>query len=570
MRATALLLLLFCVALGGCSPPAGGGPEPAAETPLAGFAAATAKADATAAAMAAMARGGNAVDAAVAAAFTLAVAEPEAGNLGGGGFMTLYLDGEAYFLDYREVAPAAAHAHLYVAEDGSATDASSLVGHRAAGVPGTVAGLWAAHERFGRLPWAELLQPAITLARDGMRVNEYMAGEVAAEAPGFAGRTNFADYFGHWRAGERVTQPELAATLARLAAEGPEDFYRGETAGHILAEMQAGGGLITAADLAGYEARWREPIIARWRGYDLVTAPLPSSGGFALIQLLAMADEPALAQAFAAAEHNGPDYVHLIAEMAKRVFADRAEFLGDPDAVEVDMERLLSPEYIAGRAAAVNPEAISSLASVRPGLEGNHTTHFSILDADGNAVANTYTLNTSFGSGVVVRGAGFLLNNEMDDFAIAPGQPNYYGVVGSGANAIAPGKRMLSSMTPTIGLRDGEVALVIGAMGGSTIFTSVHQVLLNLLVHGMTPRQAVAAPRFHHQLLPPELITYTPCCPLPASTAAALEERGYRLEPHSFAYGNVQLIWVAPDGSLMPASEPGFDGASDVGALPSP
>jgi len=552
----------------GCSRPASDPAPSATAAPVPRFAAATAKPQATAAAMQTMADGGNAVDAAVAAAFALAVAEPQAGNLGGGGFMTLYLDGEAYFLDYREVAPAAAHEHLYVAADGSATEASSLVGHQASGVPGTVAGLWAAHQRFGRLPWEALLQPAIALARDGIRVSEHMAGEVAEEAAGFAGRTNFADYFGHWRAGERVTQPELAETLARLAAQGPDDFYRGETAGHIVAEMQAGGGLITAEDLAGYEARWRPPLRARWRDYDIITAPLPSSGGFALLQLLEMLDQPALAEAFGATGHNGPDYVHLIAEAAKRVFADRAEFLGDQDRVAVDLQRLLTPDYIARRAAEVQLQEICALDAVRPGLEGNHTTHFSLLDADGNAVANTYTLNTSFGSGVVVRGAGFLLNNEMDDFAIAPGQPNYYGVVGSDANAIAPGKRMLSSMTPTIGLRDGEVAVVAGAMGGSTIFTSVHQVLLNLLVHDMTPRAAVAAPRFHHQLLPPELITYTPCCPLPSTTVAALEDRGYRLEPHSFAYGNVQLIWVAPDGTLMPASEPGFDGASDVGTRP--
>ncbi len=505
--------------------------------------------------------GGNAVDAAVAAAFALAVTYPEAGNLGGGGFMLALVSGQPYFLDYREVAPGRASRDMYLDARGEVIEDLSLVGPLAAGVPGTVAGLWAAHQRFGVKPWRELLAPAVALARDGFIVPAALAAAAADAATGFAGRTNFAAHFGSLRAGETFRQPALAATLERIASLGPDDFYRGETARLLVAGMERADGLISADDLAAYQPVWREPVRARWRQYEVLSAPPPSSGGFAVVQLLQMKAQ--LDDDFAGLAHDSARYVHLVAEMQKRVFADRAEYLGDPDFVDVPLERLLDPRYVAARAAAVDRTAISSVASVPPGLEPRHTTHFSIVDRWGNAVANTYTLNTEFGSGVVVEGAGFLLNNEMDDFSIKPGASNYYGVVGSAANAVEPGKRMLSSMAPTIVLEDGSVKLVVGSPGGSTIISSVFETIVNVLDFGMAPDAAVAAARFHHQLLPPDLVTYDPGTPLPAATIAALTKLGYRVEPHPWTMGDVQLI-VRGSGGLQAASDPRGRGVSRV------
>ena len=506
--------------------------------------------------------GGNAVDAAVAAAFVLAVTYPEAGNLGGGGFMLVYHAGKPAFIDYRETAPAAASRDMYLDEDGNVIKGASLVGHRASGVPGTVAGLWAAHERYGSRPWRDLLAPAIALARDGFVPSEHMAKRVWEDLAGYENRTNMARYYGNVKSGERFVQSDLAATLERIAEHGAEEFYEGRTAELIAAEMKRGGGLITRQDLAGYRAVTREPLAADWREYRLLAAPLPSSGGFALIQLLTMKD--VLAPQFAGVAHNSARYVHLVAEMEKRVFADRAEYLGDPDFVDIPIARLIEPAYIARRAAEVQPDRISSLDSVRPGLESASTTHFSILDAKGNAVANTYTLNGWYGSGVVVEGAGFLLNNEMDDFSIKHGVPNYYGVVGGNANEIQPGKRMLSSMSPTILLRDGRVAMVLGTPGGSTIFTSVFQAIVNILDFDMTPQQAVAATRFHHQLLPPTDIRYSPCCPLPPATIEGLRALGYAPRPNGWEFGDLQVIWVDGQGRVSAASDPRGRGASRV------
>jgi gamma-glutamyltranspeptidase/glutathione hydrolase len=384
-----------------------------------------------------------------------------------------------------------------------------------------------------------------------------------------AGRTNFDKYFGPMAAGKMFRQPELAATLTRIASGGEQEFYHGKTA-ELLAKQMSHGGLITLKDLAGYKAKMREPLTADWRGMTLLTPPLPSSGGFALIELLKMHD--ALSAQFAGLAHNSTQYVHLIAEMEKRVFADRAEYLGDPDFVHVPIERLIDPAYIAKRAAEVRLHEISPVDSVKPGLqEGMHTTHFSILDADGNAVANTYTLNDWYGDGVVVEGAGFLLNNEMDDFSIKPGVPNMYGVVGGTANAIAPGKRMLSSMAPTIALKNGKVALVAGTPGGSTIFTSVFQAVLNVYDFHMTPQQAVAAGRFHHQLLPPDEIIYSPCCALPADTLTGLRAMGYHPKPSTWEFGDLQVIAVDDAGGVSAGSDPrgrGFSLVEDVAARP--
>jgi gamma-glutamyltranspeptidase/glutathione hydrolase len=505
--------------------------------------------------------GGNAVDAAIAVQFTLAVTEPEAGNIGGGGFMLLWIDGEAQFLDYRETAPLAAHRDMYLDEDGDVISAASRFGHLAPGVPATVAGMWAAHQRHGTLPWSELLAPAVELARDGFLVPEHLVQQVRNEPELFAGPTNIAQYFGGLVAGERFNQPELADTLQRISDQGPDGFYRGITADFIVAEMERGGGLITLADLDRYEAVWREPLRGKWRDYEVLSAPPPSSGGFAVIQLLRIKDF--LAHEFEGVDHNSPQYIHLVAEIEKRVFADRAEYLGDTDYVDVPMDRLISDDYLRERAREVNPNSISTLEGAGPGLESKDTTHFSIVDRNGNAVANTTTLNLTFGSGVVVTGAGFLLNDEMDDFSAKPGVPNAYGVVGSVANEIQPGKRMLSSMSPTILLRDGEVQLVTGTPGGSTIFTSVFQMIVNIFDFGMTPLEAVGASRFHHQLLPPDLITYSPAVPLPDEVISQLSDRGYRAVPHSYEFGDVQIV-IRDGEEWDAASDPRHRGESRI------
>ena len=510
-----------------------------------------------------MKHGGNAVDAAIATAFVLAVTYPEAGNLGGGGFMMIYHHGKPAFLDYRETAPAAATRDMYLDAKGEVIKDSSVIGARAAGVPGTVAGMWLAHQRYGTRPWRELLQPAIMLARDGFRASAHMATRIQEARGSYAGHTNFDAYFSKVQGEQLFRQPELAATLERIAKAGARGFYTGKTAALVAAQMQRDGGLITVKDMAAYKAKWRAPLTADWRGMTLLTAPLPSSGGFALIELLKMHD--VLAPRFQGLAHNSTGYVHLIAEMEKRVFADRAEYLGDPDFVHVPIERLLEPAYIARRAAEVRTDSISPVESVKPGLaEGMHTTHFSILDADGNAVANTYTLNDWYGNGEVVEGGGFLLNNEMDDFSTKPGAPNMYGAVGGNANAIVPGKRMLSSMSPTIALRDGKVALVVGTPGGTTIFTSVFQAFLNIYDFHMTAQEATAASRFHHQLLPADEIFYSQCCALPADSITGLAALGYKIHKAQWEFGDLQIIAVDESGRISGGSDPRGRGVTSV------
>ena len=509
--------------------------------------------------------GGNAVDAAVATGFALAVTYIDAGNIGGGGFMLIHMDGNAYFLDYRETAPMKAHRDMFLDENGNVVKNSTLIGPRAAGVPGTVAGFWAAHQKFGKLSWKQVLAPAIKLARDGFIPANKLAREVQSHFDWFGTSTNFKEHFSKLKAGERFKQPALAATLTRIAKNGHDEFYTGETSKLIVNQMERDGGLIDAADLAAYQAIWREPLSANWREYEILSAPPPSSGGFGVIQLLKMKDY--LAQAFENVEHNSPQYVHLVAEMEKRVFADRAEYLGDPAFVDIDMTALISDAYIKRRASEVNPDAISKMEQVTPGLESPNTTHYSILDGDGNAVSNTYTINWAFGSGVVVSGGGFLLNNEMDDFSAKPGVPNIFGVVGNTANEVQPGKRMLSSMSPTLLIKDNEPHMVIGTPGGSTIFTSVFQIITNIIDFNMSPMDAAGATRFHHQLLPPDLITQSPMRPLSDQTIRGLGEKGYRVEPHGWAFGDIQVIWR--DGNkLIPASDSRNRGVSKVIALP--
>ncbi|SEH97744.1 gamma-glutamyltranspeptidase / glutathione hydrolase [Rheinheimera pacifica] len=506
-------------------------------------------------------KGGNAVDAAVATAFTLAVTYPEAGNIGGGGFMTLWFDGKAYFLDYRETAPAAAHRDMYLDEEKQVIENLSLIGHKASGVPGTVMGLWQAHQRFGSLSWAELVQPAISYAQNGFTVAENQYQYRADLLSQLEGKTNFGRYFAAMQPNENFIQNELASTLKRIAEHGPADFYQGETAKLLVAQMQRGDGLITLDDLAAYKAGWREPVITPWRDYQLVTAAPPSSGGIALSQLLALKQRRSAD--FNNVALNSSQYVHLIAEIEKRVFADRADYLGDPDFTAVPQQQLLDSAYLDKRAAEINPAAISATAAVKPGLEGYHTTHFSVLDKDGNAVSNTYTLNLDFGSGVVVEGAGFLLNNEMDDFSAKAGVPNAFGVVGSDANAIAPGKRMLSSMTPSLLLKDSKIELVIGTPGGSTIFTSIFQVMTNLYDYQLPLSEAVAAPRFHHQLLPKDQITMEPYAPLKAAVQDELKAKGYQLVTQGWNLGDIQAIQVL-DGKVTAAADPRSRGVAKV------
>lgn len=505
--------------------------------------------------------GGNAVDAAVATAFTLAVTYPEAGNIGGGGFMTLFMDGKPFFIDYREVAPLAANKTMYLDDKGEVIENITMVGAKAAGVPGTVMGLWEAHQRFGTKPWSELLTPAIGYAREGFTVAEqqYQYREDALAL--FNDQTNFADYFGSMRPGQTFKQPELAQTLERIADKGAAEFYQGKTAELLVAQMQHDGGLISAEDLQTYRAEWREPMRVDWQGNTLYTAPLPSSGGIALAQLIGIKEQRAAD--FKGVELNSARYIHLLAEIEKRVFADRADYLGDPKFSDVPVKQLVDADYIAKRAAEVNPVAISATEKVRPGLETHQTTHFSIIDADGNAVSNTYTLNWDYGSGVVVKGAGFLLNDEMDDFSAKPGIANAFGVVGSDANAIEPGKRMLSSMSPSIVTRDGKVSLILGTPGGSRIFTSIFQVLNNVYDFGLPLQKAIAAQRVHHQLLPKDTIYYDAYAPLTGKVAEELTSMGYTLEDQGWNMGDIQAIKVT-GSSLETASDPRGRGTGQV------
>ena len=513
-------------------------------------------------------KGGNAVDAAIATGFALAVTYIDAGNIGGGGFMTIKMNDEVAFLDYREKAPKAAHRDMYLDENGDVIEYSTLIGGQAVGVPGTVAGFWKAHQRFGKLPWEELVNPAIKLAEEGFLPAKILVDDIQSMKDWFKDKTNFSKYFLSINASENFKQPELANTLRRIAKFGADDFYSGETAKLIVEQMKESDGLITMEDLNSYEAVWREPLRSNWRNYEVISAPPPSSGGFAIIQLLKMKDY--LDHFFSGLEHNSAQYIHLVAEMEKRVFADRAEYLGDPDFFDVDIEKLISEEYIARRALEVNPNAISSLESVDPGLESPDTTHYSIVDQWGNAVSNTYTINWNYGSGVVVEGAGFLLNNEMDDFSAKPGVPNIFGVVGNVANEIQPEKRMLSSMSPTILLKDGNVEMVLGTPGGSTIFTSVFQTIVNIMDFDMSPYEAIESTRFHHQLLPPDEITYngfTIGNPLPKETISQLGEKGYKAIPHDYDFGDVQVI-MREDESWIAASDPRDRGDSRIISVP--
>jgi gamma-glutamyltranspeptidase/glutathione hydrolase len=521
----------------------------------------TASPPATAVGVEILRRGGNAVDAAVAVGFALAVTYPQAGNLGGGGFMLLRLgSGECSFIDFRETAPLGASRDMYLDSLGNVIDGLSTLGALAAGVPGTVAGLRKAHELHGSLPWRELVEPAISLARDGFPVSERLASsleELQEYKDRFPGLLQFMKSDGTPLApGDTLRQPILARTLERIALEGAEAFYRGAIAESIVEEMRLEGGIVSKQDLAGYEARVREPLRGSYRGYDILSAPPPSSGGAVLIEILNILEGYDLGDMGFMSDQT----IHYMVEAERRAYADRAQFLGDPDFTDNRLPRLISKEYAADLRKSITPRATpSSELSAGPGTsrEKRETTHYSVVDRDGAAVAVTYTLNDSFGSRVVVRGAGFLLNNEMDDFAIKPGHPNLYGLVGSEANAIEPGKRMLSSMAPTMVLRDGKLFLVLGTPGGATIITTIAQILIDMLDFGMSLEAAVSAPRFHHQWLPDHISAENGA--FGAYLRRSLVEKGHRIEDRTAPIGDAQAIEVRGSAACG-MSDPRGDG----------
>ena len=510
-----------------------------------------------------MERGGNAVDAAIAVSLALAVVNPQAGNIGGGGFMVVRMaDGTVAALDYREKAPLAATRDMFLDGIGNVTD-KSMVGHLAVGVPGSVMGMWEAHRRFGTLPWAELVEPAESLA-NGFEVHEGFRGNIVNSLEGirrFAATA--ATYLPEGRIvelGETFSQPELGATLGRIRSQGAEGFYGGETADLIVAEMERGGGLITHRDLEAYRAVWRDPIEFTYRGYRVFSMPPSSSGGATMAEIANIVERHDLSEL----PWHSSDMVHLLAEVWKRSYADRNTYLADSDFVDLPLERMTSKVYAAERGADITDRATPS-ADVGPGLEppveGDNTTHISVVDADGNAVALTTTLNSWFGSKVLVTGAGFVLNNEMDDFTSKPGTPNQYGLVQGANNAVGPGKRMLSAMTPTVVLRpDGQLFFVAGTRGGSTIITSVFQTIVNVVDYGMNVVQAVNAPRVHHQHLPDQI--YFEPGGLPSNVIAELEARGHTMVERGDISGDVEAIMVMPDGTLEAASDPRGGGAA--------
>lgn len=511
-----------------------------------------------------MQRGGNAVDAAVAVALALAVVHPAAGNLGGGGFMLIRLaDGRTSLIDYREMAPAQATREMYLDDKGNVIPEASTVGHRAVAVPGTVAGLALALEKYGTMSFADVCRPAERLAREGVALTHFEAESLRRAARllrRFPESSRIflrnGDYYGE---GEVFRQPELAATFRRLIEHGPREFYEGETARLIVEEMKRGGGLITAEDLKNYRAVERQPLRSMYRGYEILTVAPPSSGGVALIEMLNMLEGYNLAEL----GHNSSAYLHLLVEVMRRAFADRAQFLGDPDFSRIPVAGLTSPRYAEQLRKTIDPARATPSTALRHGdpfpYESDHTTHFTVVDRAGNIVTNTYTLNGSYGSGVTVGGAGFLLNNEMDDFTSKPGVPNMFGLIQGEANAIGPRKRPLSAMTPTVVLKDGRPFFALGSPGGPTIINTVLQVILNVVDFKMNIQQAVDMPRIHHQWLPDEIV-YEPFG-LSRDTIEALRARGHRFTERPRQLGDVQAIMIDPEtGVRLGASDPRMDG----------
>ncbi|WP_148254843.1 gamma-glutamyltransferase [Aidingimonas lacisalsi] len=494
-----------------------------------------------------MADGGNAVDGAVVAGFVLAVVQPRSGNIGGGGFMLISDENsdDVVAIDYRETAPAAATETMFQNEAGNAVSDWSRYTHRASGVPGTVAGLALALDAYGTLSLAEAMEPAIRLAEDGFKVPpRFAAGLDEARDRLSAWESTRQVFFkedgSRYRAGDTFRQPDLAATLTRIAEHGPREFYAGKTAELLVAEMERNDGLITMDDMAGYEPQIREPIHGTYRGHDIYAMSPPSSGGVHIVQMLNMLENDDIA----ALGHNSASTLHLMAESMKRAYADRSKFLGDTDFVDVPLSGLTAKAYATHLRDQIDPQHATPSDDIGPDdpwpYESGETTHYSIADDNGLMVSNTYTINFSYGSGIVVDGAGFLLNNEMDDFSAKPGEPNAYGLIGGEANKIEPGKRMLSSMTPTIVKRDGKNLLATGTPGGSRIITTTLQVVMNVIDHGMNIQSAVSAPRIHHQWLPDEIAIEAGISP---DTIDRLEAKGHRIEP-TRAMGAAQSVMV--------------------------
>ena len=495
-------------------------------------------------------KGGNAIDAAVATELALMIGFPEAGNIGGGGFL-IFRDsvGNAYALDFREKAPGAATTDMYLDKDGNVIAGLSISGHLAAGVPGTVDGLFTAHQRFGRLPWKDLVQPTIDLARKGIALTKRAAtnlNRIQEDLKKY--NTQQPDYLlGNWKEGDTLKWFDAAATLERIRDNGRDGFYYGPTAEAIVAEMKRGKGIITLQDLANYKSRWLNPVTGSYRGYKVISMPPPSSGGVAVIQLLQSVESFPIQQL----GHNTVKSIHLLTEAERRVYADRAEFLGDPDFYPVPISGMTDPAYNQNRMKNFNPNKATPSSEIKAGepapKESEETTHISIVDQNGNAVSLTTTLNEWFGNKVVVGGAGFFLNDEMDDFSTKPGVPNMYGLLGGEANKIEPNKTMLSAMTPTMIEKEGKLFMVLGTPGGSTIITSVFQVIMNVVDHSMTMQEAINAKRVHSQWLP-DIISPEDSA-LSQETDSLLITMGHAIKPRS-KFGRVAAILIRPDQKL--------------------
>jgi gamma-glutamyltranspeptidase / glutathione hydrolase len=509
----------------------------------------------------ALQKGGNAVDAAVAVGFALAVTHPFAGNIGGGGYMLIRMaDGRSTFIDFRERAPGKSTRDMYLDQQGNLTR-DSIEGWRSSGVPGSVRGFEMANTKYGRRTWAENMAPAIELATKGYPVS-YPLAEGLRESRSLArdaeSKRTFQREGRFFEVGDTLVQPDLGRTLQRIAANGPNEFYEGETAKRFAEEMAKHGGLITLDDLKAYKAIERAPLQGAYKGYTVLTAPPSSSGGIALLEMLGILEGTGYEKAGA----GSASAIHYEAEAMRRAYADRNEYIGDPDFVKNPISGLLDKAYLAKLRATIDPERATPSAQVKPGqpagTEKLETTHFSVVDADGNAVAVTYTLNGGYGNGITVPGLGFLLNNEMDDFASKPGTPNMFGLVQGERNAIAPGKRPLSSMTPTMLLKDGKLFMTVGAPGGSRISTAVLQVILNVVDFGMNIQDAIDAPRVHHQWMPDRLSIERAISP---DTVALLKARGYDVD---YAPGVVlaQTAAIVSDGGWL---QGGSDGRSAAG-----
>ena len=507
-------------------------------------------------------KGGNAVDAAIATQLALAVVYPNAGNLGGGGFMVTRLsNGELLALDYREKAPAAAHRDLYLDKDGKARTDLSQDGHLSSGVPGTVAGLFAAHS-YAKLPFELLIQPAIDLAEKGFVISEREARSLNYLQADLKKLNTRLPVFvkENWKAGDTLVQTDLANTLKRMKEKGKAGFYEGETARLIVEEMKRGGGIIGYEDLKNYEAKFRTPHRFNYKGYEIVGMPMPSSGGLLLHQMMKMIE----GRNIGSMGFHSLQAVQLMTEVERRAFADRAEYMGDADFYKVPVAMLSNEVYLQERMKSYQPDKATPSTEIKPGIlvraESEETTHLSVMDKEGNAVAVTTTLNNSYGSRTVVGGAGFFLNDEMDDFSIKPGVPNMYGAVGGEANAIAPGKRMLSSMTPTLVLKNNKPYIVVGTPGGTTIPTQIFQTLVNILEFNMSAEDAVYKPKFHHQWLPDELVIEKG---FPATVKESLRKMGYSFAGERSGMGRTEIIRVLPNGKMEAVADNRGDDAAE-------